>query len=75
MLPFPTIMIEKTVLAVLLGITLVILVAMTAIFRYHWKRFGLETRAVSRMRKWYGIISIMLCAGTLALYALTIFLL
>ncbi|MDO8620063.1 MAG: hypothetical protein Q7R64_01810 [bacterium] len=75
MLPFPTIVIEKTVLTVLLGITLVILVAMTAIFRYHWKRFGLEARAVSRMRQWYGIISTMLCVGALALYALNIFLL
>ena len=72
MFPFPTIVIEKTVLTVLLGITFVIFVVMTLIFRYHWKRFGLEARAVSRMRTLYGVIGAAILASAIVLYSLTI---
>lgn len=73
MLPFPTIVIEKTVLTILLGVALVVFVVMTIIFRYHWRRFSFGEPAVVRMRKLYGLISAALVVLIVLLYALNLF--
>ncbi len=73
MLPFPTLVIEKTVLTVLLGIALVLFVVMTIIFRFHWNRYGSGEPTVAKMRKLYGLVSSLLLGFALIFYLLSVF--
>ncbi len=73
MLPFPTIVIEKTVLTVLLGVALVLFAVMTIIFRYHWNRYGFSEPVVAKMRKLYGLVSALLLGLALIFYLLSVF--
>ena len=63
-----TIFLEKTGLAVVLGVALVIYAIMTVIYTYHWKRFGIPTGHFVKMTRLYFWLS-----GSLALLSVLLY--
>lgn len=63
------VVLEKTVLGAFLLCALIVLVVMSFVFAYHWKRFGIETPLFRRMRRLHFAVSAVLAALSIALYA------
>lgn len=63
------IVLEETALGAFLAGALIILVVMSFVFQYHWKRFGVETPLFRRMRRLYFAVSVVLAVLSIALYA------
>jgi hypothetical protein len=59
---------EETALGVLLLGAFLILVVMSFVFAYHWKRFGVPTPLFHRMRRLYFAVSAVLASLSIALY-------
>lgn len=67
------IFLEGTALGVVLIVALAFFGVMTAIFRYHWKRFGISTRVFQNMTRAYFWISGTLAALSAILFVLVLF--
>ena len=59
---------EETALGAFLFFALVILVVMSVVFAYHWKRFGIQTPLFHRMRRLCFAVSVVLAFLSIALY-------
>lgn len=51
------VVLEGTALGAILAVALIILVAMSFVFVYHWRRFGIETPLFRKMRRLYFTVS------------------
>ena len=62
------VVLEETALGAFLFFALVILVVMSVVFAYHWKRFGVPTPLFQKMRRLYFAVSAVLAFLSIALY-------
>lgn len=66
--PLSPIVLEKTGLGLVLLLALVAFAIMSAVFAYHWKRFGVPTPLFRKMKRLYFAASIILAALSVTLY-------
>jgi hypothetical protein len=65
---FSPILLEEAVLSVIVAVVLILYAAMSIIYSYHWRRFGIPTAFFYRMTRLY-----FLGSGGLAIIALVLY--
>ena len=63
-----SVLLQKIVLGLTLGIVLILCAVMTAIFSYPWKQFGIPSPLFGKMTRLYFFISLVLSVLSALLY-------